>query len=76
MNSSIYIVLILCAIVLFSVGTIFGILSKRKKHKTILCDNTKDLEVLNEGTSSFNDAPVIVSSELLEESLEIDDESN
>ncbi len=73
----IYIALIVLAVVLFIVGIIIGILQKRAaKKKVLLNTNTKAIEVLDleEKVPRTIEKPMIISSELVEENLEDEEE--
>lgn len=77
--NSIYIVLIVLAILLFVIGIVISVLQRRAaKKKVLLNTNTKAIEVLDlePRVPRSIEKPMIISSELLEENLEDDDERN
>ena len=73
-----YIILIILAVVLFLIGFTIGILQKRAEKKKVLYNtNTRAIEVLDDGDSKSVksiEKPLIISSEVLEENLEDEEE--
>ena len=75
---SLYIVLAIAAILLFGVAMYIGVLQKKiSKRRALFNTNTKEIEILDEEVKIPRsiEKPVIISSTLLEENLE-DEEEN
>ena len=76
---SIYLILIVLAVILFIIGIVIGVLQKRAAKKKVLFNtNTKAIEVLDIEEKDFKnyDKPTIISSEFIEENLEDKEERN
>ena len=73
-----YIVLIVLAVVLFLIGFTIGLLQKREEKKRVLYNtNTKAIEILDDGDTKPSknvEKPMIISSTVLEENLEDEEE--